>query len=49
VLSDPLATDTSASTGRPIAFGFTRAGRKLAVVYEPVDSITLYPITTYEI
>ena len=49
VLSDPIATDISATTGRPIAFGFTRAGRKLAVVYEQIDPITVYPITAYDV
>lgn len=49
VLSDPIAIDKSAATGRPIAFGFTRAGRKLAVVYEQIDAITVYPITAYEV
>ena len=49
VLTNPIATDTSTSTGRPIAFGFTLAGRKIAVVYEQVDSITVYPITAFEV
>jgi uncharacterized DUF497 family protein len=49
VLSDPIDTGTSASSGRPIAFGYTRAGRKLAVVYEEIDSITVYPITAYDV
>jgi uncharacterized DUF497 family protein len=49
VLADPIATDVSRSTGRPIAFGFTRAGRKLAVVYERIDRITVYPITAFDV
>ena len=49
VLSDPIATDISRTTGRPIAFGFTRAGRRLAVVYQQIDSITVYPITAYQV
>jgi uncharacterized DUF497 family protein len=49
VLKNPIATDRSTSTGRPIAFGFTRAGRRLAVVYEIIDLITVYPITAYEV
>jgi uncharacterized DUF497 family protein len=49
VLRQPIATDTSRTTGRPIAFGFTDAGRKLAVVYEKLDRTTLYPITAYEV
>lgn len=49
VLSSPIARDTSVSTGRPIVFGFTRRGRKLAVVYEPIDAMTVYPITAYDV
>jgi hypothetical protein len=49
VLTDPIATDVSRSSGRPIAFGFTHAGRKLAVVFERIDRITVYPITAYEV
>jgi hypothetical protein len=49
VLLNPIATDVSRTTGRPIAFGFTRAGRKLAVVYERVDRITAYPITAFDV
>jgi uncharacterized DUF497 family protein len=49
VLADPVATDISRSTGRPIAFGFTRSGRKLAVVYERIDRITVYPITAFDV
>ncbi|HEX4054369.1 MAG TPA: hypothetical protein VHX86_08895 [Tepidisphaeraceae bacterium] len=49
VLADPIATDVSRSTGRPIAFGFTRSGRKPAVVYERVDRMTAYPITAFDV
>ena len=49
VLQEPTAATTSRSSGRPIAFGFTSAGRKLAVVYEIIDHATVYPITAYDI
>ena len=49
VVSNPIATDTSRSTGRPIAFGYTRAGRKLAVVYEQIDPVCVYPITAFDV
>ncbi|MEO6437298.1 MAG: hypothetical protein ABIP55_16265 [Tepidisphaeraceae bacterium] len=49
VLSDPIATDACSSTGRSIAFGFTGADRKLAVVYEKIDSFTVYVITAYDV
>ena len=49
VLREPIATDISRTTGRPIAFGFTHVGRKLAVVVEKLDRVTVYPITAYEV
>jgi uncharacterized DUF497 family protein len=41
--------DTSRSSARPVLFGDTRAGRHLMVVYEEIDSETVYPITAYEV
>lgn len=49
VLANRLDTDVSESSGRPIAFGNTAAGRFLAVVYEPIDDVTVYPITAFAI
>jgi hypothetical protein len=49
VLNHPIATDISRSSGRPVIFGYTKAKRKLAVVYEPIDAITVYPITAYDV
>ena len=42
-------TTYSASSGRPITFGWTSAGRYLAVVWELADEepLTIYPITAY--
>jgi hypothetical protein len=48
VLAEPVEHGRSRSSGRPIVFGYTAAGRRLAVVYEQVDAITVYPITVYE-
>jgi uncharacterized DUF497 family protein len=42
-------TDTSRSSGRPVIFGDTRAGRHLMVVYEEIDTDTVYPVTAYEV
>jgi uncharacterized DUF497 family protein len=39
--------DTSHSSGRPIAFGFTAAGEYICVVFERVDDDTVYPVTAY--
>lgn len=41
--------DISASSGRPVVFGDTRAGRHLMVVYERIDDETVYPVTAYEV
>lgn len=49
VLRNPLDVDVSESSGRPIAFGRTSKGRFLAVVYEQVDEITVYPITAFDV
>lgn len=51
VLEDPdSSTVVSKSSGRPITFGETAAGRYLAVVWETAldDPLTIYPITAYD-
>lgn len=49
VLRHPIDTGESRTTGRPVAFGLTEAGRQVLVVYEWLDEITVYPITAYEV
>jgi len=49
VICHPTGEDQSDSTGRPIRFGLAIDGRKIAVVYELIDSITVYPITAYQV
>ena len=49
MVGDPVRVESSRSTGRPIAFGYTDAGRFLACVYELIDESTVYPITAYEV
>lgn len=49
VLQNPKDSDTSRSSGRPVVFGDTRAGRHLIVIYEVVDASAAYPITAYEV
>lgn len=48
-LLQPVGRDTSRSSGRPMVYGFALDGRYIVVVYEEIDSSTLYPITAYEI
>ena len=41
--------DVSRSSGRPVVFGDTSAGRHLMVVYDEIDTKTVYPITAYDV
>jgi hypothetical protein len=41
--------DRSRSSGCPIAFGPALDGRDIAVVFEEIDDVQIYPITAYEI
>jgi len=49
VLESPIEVEASRSSGRPLAFGFTRTGRYAVVIYERIDDQTIYPITAYEV
>ncbi len=43
------AVELSQSSGRPIVFGETASGRRLACVYEEIDEIMCYPVTAFDI
>jgi uncharacterized DUF497 family protein len=49
IFENPIDEDTSHSSGRPVIFGDTTAGRHLMVVYEQIDPDTVYPVTAYEV
>ena len=49
VLQNATDADVSRSSGRPVAFGDTDAGRHLMVVFEEIDAETVYPVTAYEV
>ncbi len=49
VLQNAEDADISRSSGRPVVFGDTSAGRHLMVVYEEIEPDTVYPITAYEV
>jgi uncharacterized DUF497 family protein len=49
VFQNATDADKSRSSGRPAVFGDTSTGRHLIVVYEEVDSETVYPVTAYEV
>lgn len=49
VLGVASDADVSRSSGMPVVFGDTHAGRHLMVVYERIDADTVYPITAYDV
>lgn len=49
VMENFMAEGTSQSSGRPVRFGFTPDGRYVAVVFEWLDDVTVYPVTAYEV
>ena len=53
VLYDPSSTfDYSASSGRPIAFGYTMTGRFIVVAFDalnPDDPLIIHAVTAYEV
>jgi uncharacterized DUF497 family protein len=49
VFRNVIDEDVSRSSGRPVVFGDTTAGRHLMVVYDEIDATTVYPITAYEV
>jgi hypothetical protein len=49
VVCSPESVYRSRSSGRPIAFGKTSAGRRLACVYDALDEVTLLPATAYDV
>jgi uncharacterized DUF497 family protein len=49
VFENAADEDISRSSGRPVVFGDTSAGRHLMVVYEEIDADTVYPVTAYDV
>ena len=49
VIQNFIEERVSRSSGRPIRFGYTVDGRYIAVIFEWIDEITIYPVTAYEI
>ena len=49
VMENCIAERTSRSSGRPVRFGYTLDGRYIAVVFEWLDDVTVYPVTAYEV
>ncbi len=49
VVNNPDFEDVSRSTGNPIAFGVTSAGRSLCCIFKRLDADTLVPVTAYDV
>lgn len=49
VLGYASDSDISRSSGRPVVFGDTSAGRHLMIVFDEIDADTIYPVTAYEV
>ena len=49
VVSDPDYEDISRSTGNPIAFGRTSAGRFLCCVFKRFGNDMIEPVTAYDV
>jgi len=49
VIRNPVGSGVIRSTGRPFVVGYTKDDRKVIVVYEEIDAMTVYPITAYEL
>lgn len=49
ILANPVRNGVSRSSGFPCVFGYTPEGIFIIVIYEQIDSETVYPITAYEI
>lgn len=49
VFRNATDTDVSRTSGRPVVFGDTDAGRHLMVAFEVIDADTVYPVTAYDV
>jgi uncharacterized DUF497 family protein len=49
LLDEDIILARSRSSGQPLAIGYTATGRRIAVVFEEIDQMTVRPITAYEV
>ena len=49
VVCDPESVESSRTSNRPVAFGYTSTGKYLAYVYDLMDEDTVLPVTAYEV
>lgn len=49
VVCNPVSKGVSRSSGLPVAWGYASDGRYIMTVYEEIDSITILPVTAYQV
>ncbi len=49
VVTNPVATGKSRSSGDPASWGYTQDGRFIIAVYQKIDFTTVPPVTAYEV
>lgn len=49
VMCKPYSRGVSRSSGLPAVWGYTQDGRYIIAVYEELDSMTILPVTAYEV
>ena len=49
VFRNPVSWGYSRSSGLPAVWGYTSDGRYLMAIYEELDSVTILPVTAYEV
>lgn len=49
VLRNAIDSGTSRASGRPFVIGYAPTGRRIMVIYEEVDAITVYPVTAFPV
>ena len=49
VLNHSRRNANSRSSGRPIVFGDTPSGERIAVIFDKIDDDTVYPVTAYPV
>ncbi len=49
VFCNPRSKGVSRSSGLPAVWGYTQDGRYIMAIYEPLDEVTILPVTAYEV
>lgn len=49
VVCNPVSKGLSRSSKRPAVWGYTEDGQYILAVFEELDSVTILPVTAYEV